>query len=68
MNKKILANHHGSSRCRLKLIAHGFIYQQENDPKHISKLCTNYVKKESGELELLDWPSLSPNLKNIEQI
>lgn len=39
---EILKNHALPSGHRL--IGNGFIYQQDNDPKHSSQLCTNYLK------------------------
>jgi len=62
----ILSRHCISSGKRL--IGHGFIMQQDNDPKHTSKLCSNYLhrKEESGELKMMIWPPQSPDLNPIE--
>jgi transposase len=52
----------------LRLYGEGFVLQQDNDPKHTSKLCQNYLesKQEKGVLRILEWPSQSPDLNPIE--
>jgi len=42
--------------------------QQDNDPKHTSKLCSNYLQREeeSGALKMMVWPPQSPDLNPIE--
>ena len=39
----------------INLIGRGLIFQQDNDPKHTSKLCTSYLeqKKVAGDLNRL---------------
>lgn len=50
------------------LIGYGFTFQHDNDPKHTSKLCTNYLrlKEDEGVLQVLDWPAQSPDINPIE--
>jgi transposase len=52
----------------LRLYGKGFVMQQDNDPKHTSLLCKNYLqsKQENGVLRILEWPSQSPDLNPIE--
>lgn len=47
-------------------IGQQFILQDDNDPKHRSKLVTNW-KKENN-IKYIDWPSNSPDLNPIENI
>ena len=43
-----------------------WILQEDNDPKHRSKLCTEW-KQQSG-IVTLDWPSQSPDANPIENV
>ena len=51
-----------------RLIGANFIMQQDNDPKHTSKLCKNYLlkKQSDGVLTIMEWPAQSPDLNPIE--
>uniref|UniRef100_A0A3B1JK72 Tc1-like transposase DDE domain-containing protein n=1 Tax=Astyanax mexicanus TaxID=7994 RepID=A0A3B1JK72_ASTMX len=51
-----------------RLIGANFVLQQDNDPKHTSKLCKNYLqqKQAAGILLVMEWPAQSPDLKAIE--
>jgi transposase len=40
------------------------IFQQDNDPKHTSKVAKNYLSNKS--IVVLDWPSQSPDMNPIE--
>uniref|UniRef100_A0A3B3I9K8 Transposase Tc1-like domain-containing protein n=1 Tax=Oryzias latipes TaxID=8090 RepID=A0A3B3I9K8_ORYLA len=54
--------------CGLGLVGPSFIFQQDNDPRHTSRLCKGYLtKKESdGVLHQMTWPPQSPKLNPIE--
>ena len=54
--------------CGQRSIGANFLLQQDNDPKHTSKLCKNYLgkKQSAGILSVMKWPVLSPDLNPIE--
>ena len=55
--------------CGQHLIGAYFLLQQDNDPKHTSKLCNNYLeKKQSAGIlySVMGWPAQSPDLNPIE--
>lgn len=50
------------------MLSRRFVFQQDNDPKHTSHLCRNYLqsKEREGVLQFMDWPPQSPDLNPIE--
>ena len=60
--------HRHAISCELRLIGVNFLLQQDNDPKHSSKLCNNYLGKKqlAGILSIMEWPAQSPDLNHIE--
>ena len=54
----------------LRLVGLSFDIQQDNDPKHTSRLCNGYLtKKDSdGVLYQMTWPPQSPDLNPIEMV
>jgi transposase len=55
----------------LRLGGRGFVFQQDNDPKHTSALVKNYLNKKETDGTLCviqDWPSQSPDINAIELV
>ena len=53
-----------------RLVGKGFIMQPDNNLKHSSHYCQNYLKKKEKEKELkiMTWPPQSPDLNPIELV
>ena len=56
----------------LRLCGRGFVLhmQRDNDPKHTSHMCKNYLrrKQEKGDLVVMDFPPQSRDLNPIENL
>jgi hypothetical protein len=62
MYREILKNN--MSPHLFKLGIDDFIFQQDNDPKHKSKVVTNYL--ENKKIKVLSWPSQSPDFNPLK--
>lgn len=54
----------------LRIIGNNFEFMQDNDPKHTSLLCKNYLAEqaENGVLKVMSWPPQSPDINPIEKL
>ncbi len=62
----ILENHMLPSLKESGISEEEVIFQQNNNPKHISKKAKNWI--EDHNITLLDWPAQSPDLSPIEHL
>ena len=65
--REILENHAVPSAHQM-VVRRQPVFMQDNDPKHKSKLCANYLNQlvQEKTLTLMDWPAQSPDLNPIE--
>ncbi|KAG2466943.1 TCB1 transposase, partial [Polypterus senegalus] len=63
--QQILQDNVRVSVRQLKL-KRGWVMQQDNDPKHLSKSIAQWLQK--NKVRFLEWPSRSPDLNPIEML
>ena len=66
--RKAITPFYNTIPCERCLTGANFLPQQDNDPKHSSKLCKNYLgkKQSAGILSIMEWPAQSTDLNPIE--
>ena len=66
MYQEILGNNLLPSVRALKM-GRGWLFQHDNDPKNTAKAIKGVAQKE-GPINILEWPSWSPDLNPIENL
>ena len=64
MYREIMGDNLLPSVRALKM-GHGWVFQHDNDPKHMAKATKEWLKKKH--IKVLEWPSQSPDLNPIER-
>ena len=51
-----------------RIFGGAWTFQQDNDPKHTSHICKDYLQKKAldGQFNVMEWPPQSPDLSPIE--
>ena len=65
MYSEILGDNLLPSATTLEM-GHGWIFQHDNDPKHMDKGIREWLKKKH--IKVMEWPSQSPDLYPIENL